>query len=278
MEVLTQPARLSQSIGLSRLIFSHSNGFPARSYRYFFKMLNPGHLRYVPQHGHNIPQSSIRTWKVLSDELTLLIRREHIPYIGVGHSMGAVLMLCAYYQYPEAFSHLFLMDPPLFSRPRQLGLWLVHMMGLGSRMIPHARRAKRRRTHWNSRAEAKAYFRQRTLFKNFHPQSLQAYITYGLQETYDGKYTLSFSSDIEHKIFSKVPPRISLKPIHIPSYYLYSTSHAVTSPGNIAYLAKKLPTTQFIPVQGGHMFPLEHPKKVADLIRTLLCKSIYTGA
>ena len=273
MKVLTQSAPLLQDTRTSRILFSHSNGFPARSYRYFFEMLSPTHLRYVPQHGHTIPQSSIKNWNVLSDELISLIRREHTPYIGIGHSMGAVLMLRAYYQYPEAFSHLFLMDPPLFSRPIQLGLWLVHMMGLGNRLIPHARRAKRRRTQWQSRAEAKTYFMQRKLFKNFHPQSLQEYITHGLQKTYDGSYRLRFSAAVEHKIFSKVPSCLPLKPIHIPSYYLYSTSHSVTSSKNISYLAKQLPTTQFIPVQGGHMFPLEHPKQVADLIHTLLCKS-----
>ena len=278
MKVAEEYTAGSQAPEMKKVIFSHCNGFPARSYQYFLKMLDPKHLRYVPQHGHSAGQQSIKNWGILSQEVLALIRKEHMPYVGIGHSMGAVLILHAYYQRPEAFSHLFLMEPPLFSRSIQLGLGLVHLLGLGTTLIPHARRAKRRRKQWQSRTEALTYFKQKPLFRSFHSESLQDYIRHGLQEMPNGHLSLKFSAAIEHKIFSKVPARLALRPIHIPSYYLYATSHSVTSKKNIRYLTKKLPTTQFIPIQGGHMFPMEAPEKTAHLIRNLLCKNTHINA
>jgi pimeloyl-ACP methyl ester carboxylesterase len=66
------------------------------------------------------------------------------PVIGLGHSLGAVTTYIAAAKYPQLFSCIILLDPPIL--PRRT-IWLITTMkwlGLAGK-IPLARTARRRK-------------------------------------------------------------------------------------------------------------------------------------
>ena len=254
-----------------RVLFAHGNGFPARTYATFLRALSPVSLRYVPLFGHDsLGRAFSSKWPQLLAQLLSCLDRSSRPVVGVGHSLGAVLCLQAYYLRPTSFTHLVLMDPPLFRPLKQIGIWLAQSIGQADLVISPARKARRRRTWWPSRAEAETCLRRRSLFKNFHPEAMQDYLRYGLKPASEKGLTLAFSQQIEYHIFRSTPARIRFSAIHVPCYLLYSATYEVCSYADIRYLAHLLPSVRFIPISGGHMFPFEQPEEIAHLIHLLL--------
>ena len=254
-----------------RVLFAHGNGFPARTYSTFLRALAPSSLRYVPLFGHDrLGQPCTSEQAALSAQLLDCLGKSSEPVLGVGHSLGAVLSLQAYYLCPSAFSKLVLMDPPLFGPTKQAVIWVAQQLGCVDRVIPPARKAKRRRTHWTNQADACEFLQDKPLFQKFHPSALQDYLKYGLKPTPEGGTTLAFSQEIEYQIFCRPPLRLPLLPVRIPCYLLYSASYEACSRSDIRYLAQQLPGIRFIPISAGHMFPMEQPKETAYLIHRLL--------
>ena len=59
----------------------------------------------------------------------------------------------------------------------------------------------------------------------------------------------------------------AMKKLHIPSYILYGTEDQFVSPTNSLQLAKILPNSQLIAIDGGgHELPLESPQELANLV------------
>jgi pimeloyl-ACP methyl ester carboxylesterase len=50
----------------------------------------------------------------LRGEAAKLKETAETPVIGIGHSFGGAMMLCAQSVYPNLFTKLFLFDPPVF--------------------------------------------------------------------------------------------------------------------------------------------------------------------
>ena len=263
---------ISSSSKLKRkVLFAHSNGFSARTYATFLQALSPASLRYVPLFGHDSKgRASSSKWSYLSKQLLDCVDRSSSPVVGIGHSMGAVLILQTYYLRPSSFTHLILMDPPLFRPIKQAGIRIAKWIGQSDLLISPARKAKRRRNWWRSKEEANNYLKEKPLFKRFHPKAMKDYITYGLKPSPKKGFTLSFSQQIEYEIFRHTRLSMQFAAVEIPCYLLYSTSYKVCSRSDIRYLASQLPNVRFTPISGGHMFPFEQPKETAHLIHCLL--------
>ena len=76
------------------------------------------------------------------------------------------------------------------------------MMGMEFSIVKATRKRKSR---FSSREEAKEHFRNMTVFKNFHNDSLDHYVQYGL-EPEGAEFRLSFSRDIEAQIYNISTP------------------------------------------------------------------------
>ena len=253
-----------------RVLFSHANGFPTRSYSTFLRALSPAGLRYVPCIGKNLRYALKQDWQPLLLPILDLLHVDASPAVGIGHSMGAILTLQAYYICPAAFSHIILIDPPLFSKMKRCFIHLFQCIGQADVLIYPARKAKRRRTHWNSREEAGNYLREKPLFKILAAEAVQDYLNYALEENEDGGVSLVISRDIEYQIFCSVPVNLQVKHVDIPCYVLYSTRYQASKPSGVRSFAKKLPSVRFIPMDFGHMAPLEAPVVFAQFIRSLI--------
>lgn len=255
---------------MATIHFAHSNGFPALTYRYFLDQLKPHDVQYLPKFGHDHNYRPRFNWMPLADQLIASIEQQQKPVIALGHSLGAVVSLYAYYRRPDLFKGLIMMDPPFFGLPMRMLLFGSRLLGISGRLIPPAKKTRKRKSRWDSREQAAESLREKPLFKNFHPEAFNDYIRYGLVESDAGGVELDFSVQEEYKIFKHTPFWLGPGKIDVPSYYLYSNRFEIGSPESILELQQKFHKTEFIPIDAGHMFPMEQPERTAELVKRLI--------
>ena len=95
------------------------------------------------------------------------------------------------------------------------------------------------------------------------------YIEFGFKKTQNG-VSLRFHKEIETKIFTLHPQ--SNKPIKlkVPSYFLYAKEGDIADSRPIESILYLYPNTKFIPLNGGHLFPLEEPEKCSEVVYDIL--------
>lgn len=248
--------------------FSHANGFPAKTYSYFFECLQPYEVNYVNQFAHEGYEVK-RSWVDMTDELIKNIEATaDEPVIGVGHSFGATLTLIASQQRPDLFKQVILMDPPLFLSYKKHFIRIAKALNIQGRLLPEARKTRVRKSQFTSRQEAHDYYKTKALFNDFHPKSFDAYIEHGIKEQKDG-FGLAFSHKVEYKIFKSIPGYFDWK-LTVPATLIYSNRFSVLEPGDLVAINKTFPKIEMMEFDGGHLFPLEQPEKVAGKIKEII--------
>lgn len=171
------------------IVFSHANGFNARTYRTILAPLG-GSLRIlaVDMRGHGA--SSLPTviegrdgWTEFREDLLALLAAETSgPVVLAGHSMGGTSSLLAAAARSERVKALALFDPVIF------GLGMPHA---GMTDNPLADGALRRRAVFPSKAAALEAYTGRGAFRTWSPAQLADYIEAGFRDTADGQVTLT---------------------------------------------------------------------------------------
>lgn len=249
--------------------FAHANGFPAPVYRKFFEYLQPHPVSFVDILGAG-NYTFRRDWRPAVPELIRSIEQHHTrPVIGLGHSFGGVLTLWAAIERPDLFHKIILFDPPIFSRFFRIGIGLMGRLGLNQKMVPIAKNALRRRSHFSSREEAFEYWKRKSLFREFHPDSLEAYVQYGLKPADAGGFELTIPAELESQIFATAPSRLGPVDFQMPSFYVYA-SKGILTPSSLREHKKLFRKTSFIEFDGNHMFPLEQPLETAEFVKSLI--------
>lgn len=252
------------------LFFAHANGFPSATYGKLLDTLAPEFsVRHLPQHGHNPRFPVDDNWAALVDELLHAVGNQAVPVWGVGHSLGGLMHLHAALRQPECYRGVIMLDSPVLGSWDQWVIRAAKRLGLIDRLTP-AGRTLGRREHFESVAQARAYFRGKALFQGFDPDCLEAYLAHGLEQTDDG-LRLAFDPDTEIRIYRSVPHSSPGRPsqLKLPVAMVAGVSSRVVlrhHAGNV----RRLPKGEFLQVPGGHMFPLERPLDTAEVIRSLL--------
>nr|WP_297458222.1 alpha/beta hydrolase [uncultured Halomonas sp.] len=253
-----------------RLVFAHANGFPGASYRSFLAPL-AGRFELHPldrlAHHPDYPVSD--NWPALRDELIATLRGFGAPIIGVGHSMGGVLMLMAAEALPEAFRCLVMLDPPLMVGRDALSLRLAKRLGLADRVTPAGRSLGRRQV-WPDREAMAHYLRRRALFARFTDDALRDYIEGATRLRDDGSAELIYDPAIEVAVFRHLPDHLHGLPrrLTMPSALIAGAESTLLTPSRRRRLARHGVRIEQTP--GGHMFPMEHPDEArAALLGTL---------
>tara|TARA_R110000744_G_scaffold67435_2_gene137531 strand:- start:112 stop:891 length:780 start_codon:yes stop_codon:yes gene_type:complete len=259
---------------MSVIHFAHSNGFTALTYRYFLEQLAPHNVQYLEKFGHDKRFEPRFSWAPLTNQLIESIEKQRKPVIGLGHSLGAVVTLNAYYKRPDLFKGLIMMDPPFFGQKMRLLLLGARIVGVSGKLVPPAVKAKKRKSEWESKAAVAESFRNKPLFKDFHPEAFKDYIEHGLVETEQGRAKLDFSTKEEYRIFKHTPFSLGSGKIDVPSFYLYSNRFEIGSAASIEEHKKRFKQTEFIAVDAGHMFPMEQPEKTAQLVKDLIKRAM----
>lgn len=247
--------------------FAHGNGFPALCYKQMLdKLALHYECCYIDRIGHNPQYPVSENWHNLVQEVIDSVKRQsNQPVIAVGHSLGGVLSLLAALEEPELFKAVIMLDSPIIGRFKSSMVKLAKALGIIDRITP-AERTRGRRQYWQNHDKLITYLKTRDLFKTFCKESLDDYIAYGLELKEDGYY-LRFDRHIEYQIFRTLPhtlPQYEGK-LKVPSALLYGDKSTVVGRMDIRYMKKRFNMPCY-KIEGSHLFPMEHPKDVANKV------------
>ncbi|MGH7805170.1 MAG: alpha/beta fold hydrolase [Candidatus Binatia bacterium] len=247
------------------VVIHHATGFHARVYDAIARRL-VRHFRVVAldARGHGDSDKPIDgyRWQGFVGDLAGLVEALELRgAIGVGHSLGGSTVAGVASRHPGTFSRAVLLDPILipreFRNPAREG-------------NPMAEAARRRRDTWPDVETVIASYAARPLFASWRPEVLRSYVEHGFEPTAEGEIRLKCRPEIEAKVFSMgtdligmdmisgiTVPTLVVRGEHSETFSERDAQGTVTSlrDGRVAVV----PDT-------GHLFPMEAPEKVADLI------------
>ena len=252
------------------VVFSHANGFNARTYRTILGPLATSlRILAIDMRGHGastLPDQieGRAGWPQFRDDLLALVAAEcgDRPVILAGHSMGGTSSLLAAAGAPARVKALALFDPVIFEAGREEG----------PRDNPLAEGADRRRAVFPDKATALAAYTGRGAFRSWRPEQLADYVEAGFRPTADGQVTLTCAPAWEASNFRthNYDPYAAFAattcPIRILRAEIGSTARlddhidALTGTGRITI--ETLPGTS-------HFLPMERPERVRETLLDL---------
>ena len=255
--------------------FAHANGFPAASYNTLFSYL-PDHFQrlHVGMFGHDDALPVNGNWRNQVKELINHVERENRDERGVfavGHSFGAVISYMAACEAPHLFRGVIMLDPPLVVGPMSHFFRFAKKTPLINKLTP-AKLAETRNTRWPANTDLDAYFHGKALFRNMDKRCVRDYVKSVIHHQGD-EARLGFKAEVEAALFRNVPHNLGRYKgkLSCPALLITGKQSQVCKPTMYTRLMKQNAITH-TSLEGGHMFPLEHPENVANLISTTLSK------
>jgi pimeloyl-ACP methyl ester carboxylesterase len=154
--------------------------------------------------------------------------------LGVGHSAGASALLLAELDRPGSFSGLWTWEPIVIAPGDSVR---------EQRASEFAQRARRRRSHFPSVAEARAHLGGRGMFAEFSAEAFEAFLTGGLVPAGDGGVQLAcrpedearaYEAAVEHRLWDH------LGAVHCPVRVLGGATSSAVPPLELGTIAARL--------------------------------------
>jgi pimeloyl-ACP methyl ester carboxylesterase len=181
--------------------------------------------------------------------------------VGVGHSFGGTAMLGAAARRPELFERLVLVDPVL-PAPEAWRAADPERAERAARLVDGARR---RRSVWASRAEARAHFAGRSLFRRWLPAALDLYVEHGLRARADGSVELKCPGAVEAAIFGAAADfdvsELARRAAPVAATVLWARHGDFPRPLYERVFAA-MPHARIVDADAGHLIPMERPELV----------------
>lgn len=180
------------------VVFSHANGFNARTYRSILLPVALGHrILALDLRGHG--RSTLPTdaagrlsWTDIAEDLLAMLEAiDARDVVLAGHSMGATASLLAAYLAPSRIRALVLFEPVILSREA------AEQARQGPINSPLADGARRRRAMFASRQEALETYRGRGVFKSLNARQLEDYVAAAFRARPEGGVELTCSPEWE---------------------------------------------------------------------------------
>lgn len=223
-------------------------------------------IEYIEQVGHNEVYPINDNWSHLVQEVIDGVEAKSLQsVIGLGHSLGGVLITLACIKRPDLFRAIILLDSPLYGRLKSRLVYIAKLLKLIDTVTP-ARRTRFRRQHWPDEQSLYSYLVNKPLFDAFDEKCLWDYIHHGTMRDRSGLF-LKFDRQKEYQIYRTIPhflPRFH-KRLTRPAALLYGTHSDVVRPIDIRNMRKNYSIITHM-VQGSHLFPFQHPKQTAQKI------------
>lgn len=260
------------------IVFSHANGFNARTYRTILGPLAPGlRILALDLRGHGrselpTPTEGRISWDGLAEDLLALLAALDVRgAVLSGHSMGGTSSLLAAARAGGRVRSLVLFEPVLLPP----GASEAYRRGEAA-ASPMEVAARRRRAVFASRQDALAAYTGRGAFKSWSPDQLADYVADGFRDRSDGQVELSCTPDWEASNFGahahdpwpvlRAPPC----PIRILRAEQASTSASLTP-----HLDELVAAGLRIETVAGtsHFLPMERPQVVRAALSEAACAS-----
>lgn len=261
------------------LLLLHATGFHARLWDQVVAALPPGTHVIAPDqlgHGRSFKPASLSDWANTADTLLPLIDRfAGTPLVGCGHSMGGYVLTRLAAERPDAFAHLFLIDPVIM--PPEFYIGAVDEPVPDPADHPVARR----RGRWDGWEAMNAHFASRPPYAHWQPEVLADYCRYGVLRAADGEgWDLACPPALEASVYQnalRTNPYDWLGRIAAPVSVIRARSGERS--GNLDFSVS--PTAPGLGAAIGavrdeqwadqsHFIPMEAPQRLADLIATAL--------
>jgi len=258
------------------LLFLHANSYSAELYRGFLEPLESEYRITspdLPGHGDSQWSGRIKSWEELADYYLGILNLEDAsePKIGMGHSIGGILIMFMAIKRPNLFSKIILLDPVL---PPKHILYILRVMRPLSltHLNPLSQAALRRKTRFTSAERAHEHYGRKQVFAGWKPEFLQAYVDTCMRTGADGSVQLACRPELESSIYQSLPPKVWSLPRKISTPALYiAGSHSDTIDGRgLKRLRRKVGHERVKLVEGGHLFPFEDPLASMRLIKAFL--------
>jgi len=272
---------LASSAGLP-LHFLHANGYPPECYRPFLERLQTEYhvlgMLLRPLWPHSNP-NEIQDWHLFSDDLSQFLAPQPAPVIGVGHSIGAIVTLRAALRNPDKFRALILLDPVLFVPSRLISWKIFYTLGLGDRIHPLIKGAKRRRRAFDDLETVFRGYRNRSIFRYMSDENLRIYIEGITHRKTDGSYELVYSPDWEAQIYRTGLQDFDLwrdlPKLKVPALFIRGVE-TDTFLENAARLVKRRQPKACVETleKSTHLLPMERPQEVFDMIQSFLKQTL----
>lgn len=248
--------------------FAHANGFPAGSYQQMFAALAEDiKVIALEKFAHSPRYPVSNNWELQADELIEFIEQNsEEPVYAVGHSFGAVVSYIAACKNPSLFKGVIMLDPPLITGMTGQVVDMIR----GSKLFDHitpAKLAETRCTQWPLDTNLTEYFKAKGLFKNMQEACIEDYVSSAIEEK-EGGFILHFDHRVEADVFRTIPTHIHKKHGALPVKGMLVTGEhtKVCTAKRIKPFMADNALSQRVIKGGGHMFPLEKPVEVAQLI------------
>lgn len=248
------------------IVFSHANGFNARTYRSILAPLADDlRILAVDMRGHgasSLPAvvDGREGWHEFRDDLLALLASEATaPVILAGHSMGGAASLLAAAEAPGRVKALVLFDPVLLDTARAAA-------DAGDN--PLAQGADRRRATFPDKAAVIAAYTGRGAFRSWSPEQLADYVEAGFRATPDGEVTLTCAPAWEASNFRThnydiwAAIRQIRRPVRMLRAEIGSTARIEGHEADLAGIGAQVETVE----GASHFLPMERP----DLVRAAL--------
>lgn len=261
------------------LLLLHATGFHARLWDQVVAALPPGTHIIAPDqlgHGRSAKPASLSDWAKTADALLPLVDRfTGTSLVGCGHSMGGYVLTRLAAERPDAFRHIFLIDPVVM--PPEF------YAGAADEPVPDPadHPVARRRSRWDGWEAMSAHFAARPPYALWQPAVLADYCHYGLLPAADGEgWDLACPPALEASVYQnalRTNPHEWLGRVAAPAIVIRARtgeraghldfSVSPTWPGLGAALGA-VRDEQW--ADQSHFIPMEAPGRLATLISTAL--------
>jgi pimeloyl-ACP methyl ester carboxylesterase len=184
----------------------------------------------------------------------------HSIALGIGHSFGGTSMIGAAARRGDLFERLLLVDPVIPPSPD------AHQMGERPEYLERlVNGARGRRSHWPSRAAARAWCAERTLFAAWRPEAIELYLLDAMEERADGSLSLKCPGAIEGAVFGgslRLDLPALARRVRTPARFLWA-ARGYFSRAMYEAIAASMASAAIHDVEAGHLVPMEEPELVA---------------